>query len=331
MHKLTFFHRYPRRKNQHEEIEILLENYLRQIEQIEGNIKELRETITVTEEYVNLQLDSVRNRMMRHTLVLSVGTMSTSIGGLITGAFGMNLATGLEAHPHAFATMSALVALSAFGVFLALRRMFGIRYLAPLPALPRKVRVGAVFHQGFMEDLHQMQMLHLQQIQQHMLSQCDPQEQQAQAQSQAQTHAQAHAQEMVQAQVKVNGQTQAHEVPQPPPVPPVPHVPPTPERAFEFQPAQKQLPLEMMEQLHRMQMGQYRPAQQKAKHQTKQERSRREHEEQALAQAREYEARRNQQTSSENSDAEDMIQQLELLREWKQKEMNQGQLAMGKR
>lgn len=84
----------------------------------------------MTEDYVNLQLDSVRNRMMRYNLVLTVGTLSTSLGGLITGAFGMNLHTGLESNPYAFFFVSGLVASCATAMFLLLRQLFGVRYLA---------------------------------------------------------------------------------------------------------------------------------------------------------------------------------------------------------
>jgi len=122
---------YPRRKNQHEEIELLLENYLRQIEQLQGLIKELRESISVTEDYVNIQLDSKRNRMMRYNLILTIGTMSTAIGGMLTGALGMNLHTGLEDNPYAFIAVSGLVVAIATGVFFSLRKAFGILSLSP--------------------------------------------------------------------------------------------------------------------------------------------------------------------------------------------------------
>jgi magnesium transporter len=84
---------------------------------MESAIRDLRESITVTEEYVNLQLDSSRNRMMRHTLVLSVGTMATSLGGLVIGAFGMNLTTGFETHPWAFWGVAAFVPATMVGIF----------------------------------------------------------------------------------------------------------------------------------------------------------------------------------------------------------------------
>ncbi|EFA81925.1 putative mitochondrial rna splicing protein [Heterostelium album PN500] len=47
-----------RKKNQHEELEILLENYMRQLEQISNEINQLKETLSSTEEFVNFQLDT---------------------------------------------------------------------------------------------------------------------------------------------------------------------------------------------------------------------------------------------------------------------------------
>ncbi|GAM17811.1 hypothetical protein SAMD00019534_009860 [Acytostelium subglobosum LB1] len=106
-----------RKRNQHEELEILLENYMRQLEQISNEISQLKETLSSTEEFVNFQLDTARNKMMRMNLTLSLVTMSAGMGSMVTGFFGMNLMNGFEHAPFSFFYVSGGVLLGGLSVF----------------------------------------------------------------------------------------------------------------------------------------------------------------------------------------------------------------------
>jgi magnesium transporter len=88
--------------DQHDEVELLLESYLDQLEQIAGEIQQLQQYMHATDEYLNVHLDSIRNRIMKYNLVLSMGAFSTSISAAGAAVFGMNLQSNLEHHPSAF-------------------------------------------------------------------------------------------------------------------------------------------------------------------------------------------------------------------------------------
>ncbi|RMC16244.1 hypothetical protein DUI87_08459 [Hirundo rustica rustica] len=82
-----------------EEMELLLENYYRQAEDLLNEARELRVLIDDSESIIFINLDSHRNVMMRLNLQLTMGTFSVSLFGLIGVAFGMNLESSLEEVP----------------------------------------------------------------------------------------------------------------------------------------------------------------------------------------------------------------------------------------
>ncbi|KAK5577440.1 hypothetical protein RB653_002381 [Dictyostelium firmibasis] len=120
-----------RKKNQHDEIEILLETYTRQLELLSSNILQLKETLNSTEEFVNFQLDTARNKMMRMNLMLSLVTISTGLGGVITGTFGMNLFSGFEQHPLAFPIACGSIACVGCLTFIGLKFYCQVKNILP--------------------------------------------------------------------------------------------------------------------------------------------------------------------------------------------------------
>eukprot|EP01119_Soliformovum_irregulare_P024262 TRINITY_DN8658_c0_g1_i2.p2 TRINITY_DN8658_c0_g1~~TRINITY_DN8658_c0_g1_i2.p2 ORF type:complete len:206 (+),score=68.95 TRINITY_DN8658_c0_g1_i2:924-1541(+) len=91
-----------RRIDQHEEVELLVENYLRILEHVKADIQSLQQAIKTTDDHVNLHLDSIRNKIMRMSLLLSVATFSTTLASVTAAIFGMNLTSGMETSPNAF-------------------------------------------------------------------------------------------------------------------------------------------------------------------------------------------------------------------------------------
>ncbi|KAH0617889.1 hypothetical protein JD844_016589 [Phrynosoma platyrhinos] len=83
-----------------EEMELLLENYYRQAEDLINETHELRVLIDDSESIIFINLDSHRNVMMRLNLQLTMGTFSLSLFGLIGVAFGMNLESSFEEVRH---------------------------------------------------------------------------------------------------------------------------------------------------------------------------------------------------------------------------------------
>uniref|UniRef100_A0ACB8FCE1 Magnesium ion transporter n=1 Tax=Sphaerodactylus townsendi TaxID=933632 RepID=A0ACB8FCE1_9SAUR len=83
-----------------EEMELLLENYYRQAEDLANETRELRMLIDDSESIIFINLDSHRNVMMRLNLQLTMGTFSLSLFGLMGVAFGMNLESSFEEVRH---------------------------------------------------------------------------------------------------------------------------------------------------------------------------------------------------------------------------------------
>lgn len=79
-----------------EEAEVLIENYLQDIFSTRTQADLMQHRITNTESLVMLKLDSMRNYLLRVDLVFSLMTISLSVGTLLAGVFGMNLASGVE-------------------------------------------------------------------------------------------------------------------------------------------------------------------------------------------------------------------------------------------
>ncbi len=110
------------RLQNHQEIEILLENYTRRLDELRNAVAELQGYIGATEAFLKIRYDGQRNKIMRQTLLLSMATFSMGSGTIVSSIFGMNLLSGLEHHPMAFWLVSGgvgLSSLSVFGVLLA--------------------------------------------------------------------------------------------------------------------------------------------------------------------------------------------------------------------
>lgn len=86
----------------HERVELLLEEYGRQLNSILLEIAYLLQRVQSKQDMVSLSLDSYRNRIIRMNLYLTMAGISLAFGTTIAGFFGMNLVNGLENHPTAF-------------------------------------------------------------------------------------------------------------------------------------------------------------------------------------------------------------------------------------
>ncbi len=80
----------------HEEVELLLEEYARQLKSVLLEIGYLLQRVQSKQDMLALQLDAYRNRMIRMNLYLSMGGMSLGFGTAVAGFFGMNVINGLE-------------------------------------------------------------------------------------------------------------------------------------------------------------------------------------------------------------------------------------------
>lgn len=92
----------PDVKKLHVEVELLFEDYLLQMEEVLHSLRSVQSSVRNTEEVVEIELDLLRNRIMRYEMLLELSGLVVGIAAAITGAFGMNLINHFEDHPTLF-------------------------------------------------------------------------------------------------------------------------------------------------------------------------------------------------------------------------------------
>ncbi|XP_036929252.1 magnesium transporter MRS2 homolog, mitochondrial [Acanthopagrus latus] len=118
-----------------EEMELLLENYYMQAEELGNKARELRGLIDDSESVIFINLDSHRNVMMRLNLQLTMGSFSLTLFGLIGVAFGMNLTSSFEEDPRVFWLVTGFMFLGSGMIWRRLLSFLG-RHLEPsIPTL----------------------------------------------------------------------------------------------------------------------------------------------------------------------------------------------------
>ncbi|GAA6054356.1 hypothetical protein JCM3770_003333 [Rhodotorula araucariae] len=151
----------PRAPNDHEEVELLLESFSKQCEEVVSEVETLAANVRHTEDIVELILDANRNSLLGLDLRVSIMTLGLTAGAMIAALFGMDrrvpprlashrtarhstdpstrlppraqLTSQLETHPFAFPLITLFAFASAGFV-----TSFGLRRLAQL----RRVGLG---------------------------------------------------------------------------------------------------------------------------------------------------------------------------------------------
>ncbi|XP_073703682.1 magnesium transporter MRS2 homolog, mitochondrial [Garra rufa] len=131
-----------------EEMELLLENYFMQAEELVNKARELKDLIDDSESVIFINLDSHRNVMMRLNLQLTMGTFSLSLFGLMGVAFGMNLESSFEEDPRVFWLVTGFMFLGSGLIWRRLLSFLG-RHLEPsspppIPPVWRKNQIGTL-------------------------------------------------------------------------------------------------------------------------------------------------------------------------------------------
>lgn len=116
---LTAFHDtgHRRRVDQHDEVEMMLENYIKQVDTVYSEVTSTLRAVKATENVTQIRLDAMRNRILRLEVYLNLGAVSVASGGLVAGAFGMNLQTGWEEVPGVFWIVSGTAVGACFLTF----------------------------------------------------------------------------------------------------------------------------------------------------------------------------------------------------------------------
>ncbi|KAJ2780747.1 magnesium ion transporter [Coemansia interrupta] len=110
--------------DEHEEVELMMETYLKQVEEIVNHVESVSSHVRTTEDVVNIILDSQRNSLLLLEIRLTILTVGLSTGTFLSGLFGMNLVNALENRPEAFFVVSTIAFLAIFSLtFAGLRAM----------------------------------------------------------------------------------------------------------------------------------------------------------------------------------------------------------------
>ncbi|KAE9404963.1 cora-domain-containing protein [Gymnopus androsaceus JB14] len=126
---------------EHEELEMLLESFSKQVEEIVNEVGNIDTNVQSTQEIVELILDSNRNALLALDLKVSIATFGVGTGALMTGLLGMNLTNHFESHPYAFYAMTGAAGLASFLVaFIGFRKLANLRKIglsrSPKPQRP---------------------------------------------------------------------------------------------------------------------------------------------------------------------------------------------------
>ncbi|KAF2546653.1 hypothetical protein F2Q70_00020017 [Brassica cretica] len=115
-----------------EELEMLLEAYFVVIDSTLNKLTSLKEYIDDTEDFINIQLDNVRNQLIQFELLLTTATFVVAIFGVVAGIFGMNFEIDFFTQPGAFRWVLLITGICGFVIFSAFVWFFKYRRLMPL-------------------------------------------------------------------------------------------------------------------------------------------------------------------------------------------------------
>lgn len=108
----------PRDASDHDEIELLLEAYLQQTEELADKAASLISDMRNTEEIVQISLDVSRNSLMWFQIRVNLVTLSLSVIGIYGGIFGMNFTNHFEEHPLALGIVTGVALTSGLSAYL---------------------------------------------------------------------------------------------------------------------------------------------------------------------------------------------------------------------
>ena len=94
----------------HAEVELLLESYYKQTDEIVQQAESVKKNIKTTEEIINIMLDSNRNSLMLMELKITIGTLGFTIGMFFAALYGMNLENFIEETNYGFGSITAGIA-----------------------------------------------------------------------------------------------------------------------------------------------------------------------------------------------------------------------------
>uniref|UniRef100_A0A0A8YRV2 Magnesium transporter n=1 Tax=Arundo donax TaxID=35708 RepID=A0A0A8YRV2_ARUDO len=115
-----------------QELEMLLEAYFVVIDSTLNKLTSLKEYIDDTEDFINIQLDNVRNQLIQFELLLTTATFVVAIFGVVAGIFGMNFQSPVFSIDNAFQWVLIITGVIGAFIFCSFIWFFKYKRLMPL-------------------------------------------------------------------------------------------------------------------------------------------------------------------------------------------------------
>ncbi|KAL8137069.1 hypothetical protein V2J09_003070 [Rumex salicifolius] len=115
-----------------EELEMLLEAYFVVIDSTLNKLTSLKEYIEDTEDFINIQLDTVRNQLIQFELLLTTATFVVAIFGVVAGVFGMNFPITMFDYASGFHWVLIITGVCGLIIFCSFLWFFKYKRLMPL-------------------------------------------------------------------------------------------------------------------------------------------------------------------------------------------------------
>lgn len=97
--------------NDHSELEVLLENYEKLVDELNERLKRMSREIDISQKIANLGLATQRNDIALLNTKVSMISTSMSVGSLIASIFGMNLKNNYEDNSWAFIILTSIISI----------------------------------------------------------------------------------------------------------------------------------------------------------------------------------------------------------------------------
>lgn len=111
-------------EDEQELVETLLDVYNARLDSLTDRVSEIATSIETTQVTLELQLDNERNRLARFELTLNMAGLCIGMSAMVSGFFGMNLASGIESAVGGFWIATVLSSLCSAALFFSCTRRF---------------------------------------------------------------------------------------------------------------------------------------------------------------------------------------------------------------
>ncbi|XP_076941108.1 magnesium transporter MRS2-1-like [Bidens hawaiensis] len=115
-----------------DELEMLLEAYFIVTDNTLNKLTTLKEYIDDTEDFINIQLDNVRNQLIQFELLLTTATFVVTVFGVVGAIFGMNFDISLFSYSSAFKWVMLITGICGVILFSSFLWFFKYKRLMPM-------------------------------------------------------------------------------------------------------------------------------------------------------------------------------------------------------